>query len=389
MPWKETNVLDQRNEFIFKVFQKRASFRSLCVEYGISAKTGYKWLNRFLEDGAEGLEDRSRRPHGHSNQLDETTICRLIRFKRAHPSWGPKKIVDLYARQYGNAPSRVSVNRVLDKAGLVKRQKRRRVNSSNQRIINRVESNAPNDVWTVDFKGWWYTQDYRRCEPLTVRDDFSRYVLAAVPLESSRAERVRKVFEKLFITYGMPHVIRSDNGVPFASARSVFGLTKLSAWMVALGIRLDRIRPGCPYENGGHERMHRDIRNEVQGVAQGDLKHHEALLEVWRQEFNNERPHEALNMKTPAEVYKKSSRKYNGTPDKIDYPGNFLERKVNATGKIRIHNQVIFITTSLSGWTVGLEPNSPDEMDVHFANLNIGNINLENCAFAPHPIAAQ
>ena len=389
MPWKEMNVLDQRNEFILKVFQKRASFRALCQDYSITPKTGYKWLKRFLEEGAEGLDDRSRRPHRHAKQLDETTICRLIRFKSAHLTWGPKKILNLYSRQYGSAPSLASVNRVLDKAGLVKKRKRRRVNPDTQRIINRTKALKPNDVWTVDFKGWWYAQDNRRCEPLTVRDDFSRYVLTAVPLENSRTENVRKVFERLFITYGMPLVMRSDNGAPFASPRSVFGLTKLSAWVVTLGIQLDRIKPGCPYENGGHERMHRDIRNEVQAIAQGDLKHHAASLEVWRREFNEKRPHEALNMKTPVEVYWKSDRKYKGAPDKIDYPTDFLERKVSTTGHIRINDRVIFISSSLSGWTVGLKPMSQDELDVHFADLNLGNINLENCAFEPHPIAAQ
>ena len=388
MPWKETNVMDQRTDFILRVFQKGDSFTSLCKDYGISAKTGYKWLNRFFDEGIDGLVDRSRRPHRHASQLCEDVICKLIKLKQAHTSWGPKKIVDLYKRQYGNAPSRSSARRIFSKAGLISKR-RHRIVKANQRIENRMVSRAPNDIWTIDFKGWWYTQDRRKCEPLTVRDDFSRYVLAAIPLQDSRTESVRAAFERLFKVYGLPNLIRSDNGVPFASTRAVFGLTRLSAWFIVLGIQLDRIKPGCPFQNGGHERMHRDIRFEVQGVVKGDLDQHAASLEIWRREFNEKRPHEALNMKTPAEVYKKSTRKYKGTPDKIQYPDNFIERKVHQTGNIRINDRDVFITSSLRGWTLGLRPRNADDLEVHFADLNLGSINLETSAFAPNPIAAQ
>ena len=388
MPWKEINVMDQRTEFILRVFKKNEPFRSVCQDFGISSKTGYKWLNRFINEGIDGLCDRSRRPHHHSRQLSEDIICRLIKFKTSHSTWGPKKIVDLYERQYGKAPSISSVHRVFRKAGLTVKRRRRLI-KTNQRLVNRVLSMSPNDVWTVDFKGWWFTQDHQRCEPLTVRDDFSRYVLTAVPLQNSRTESVRSEFEKLFKIYGMPKVIRSDNGVPFASVRAVFGLSRLSVWFIALGIQLDRIKPGCPYENGGHERMHRDIRFEVQGVTKGDLNHQAASLEVWRRDFNEKRPHEALNMKTPAEVYKKSTLKYKGTPDKIEYPDNFIERKVNRTGQITINHTRFYISSALSGWTVGLDPKNSDEFDVHFTNLSLGSINLETCSFAPNPIATQ
>lgn len=388
MPWKETNVLDQRTEFVLKVFRSTDPFRSICHEFGISAKTGYKWLNRFIEEGVDGLIDRSKRPHSHSKQLSEDTICRLIKFKMAHTKWGSKKIVELYERQYGKAPSRSSVHRVLEKAGLI-RKRRRRLVKPNQRLINRLESRFPNDVWTVDFKGWWITREGQRCEPLTVRDDFSRYILTAVPMQNSRTESVKSEFERLFKIYGIPKVIRSDNGSPFASAQSLFGLSQLSVWFLVLGIQLDRIRPGCPYENGGHERMHRDIRFEVQGVAKGDLSSHASSLEEWRKEFNQVRPHEALNMKTPAEVYKKSTTKYTGTPDKIDYPDRFIERKVNTIGCIIFQQQKFFLTTTLKGWTVGLEPKNADELDLYFSYLNLGSINLETSAFTPNPISGK
>jgi transposase InsO family protein len=260
---------------------------------------------------------------------------------------------------------------------------------ANHRLVSRIEPTSPNDIWTVDFKGWWLTQDRHRCEPLTVRDDFSRYILTAVPLKNSRTESVKAEFERLFNVYGLPKIIRSDNGTPFASTRAVFGLSRLSVWFAALGIQLDRIKPGCPYENGGHERMHRDIRLEVQAVVKGDLDHHAASLEIWRKNFNEKRPHEALNMKTPSEIYRKSTLKYKGTPDKIDYPHNFIERKVNTTGKIVFNYQTIFITAALRGWTVGMKPINENEFNVCFANLNLGIINIETYAFEPNPIAVQ
>lgn len=388
MPWKEIDVMDQRTEFVLQVFKSSDSFRSLCDDFGISTKTGYKWFNRFIEDGVHGLGDRSRRPHHHPHQLPEDVICNLVKLKLAHVSWGPKKIVQLYERQYGSSPSLSSVHRVLNKVGLVVKRRRRMVNPSH-RLVNTIESRSPNDVWTVDFKGWWFAQDGRKCEPLTVRDDFSRYVFTAVPLPKSCTENVRLEFERLFNTYGLPKVIRSDNGAPFACSRALFGLTRLSVWLSVLGIQLDRIRPACPYENGGHERMHKDIRFEVQAVAKGNLNHHAASLEIWRKDFNEKRPHEALNMKTPAEVYQKSTIKYNGTPDKIDYPENFIERKVNNAGYIVFNQQKFFLTTTLKGWTVGLKPKNTDQLDVHFANLNLGSINMETAAFAPYPIATQ
>ncbi len=255
--------------------------------------------------------------------------------------------------------------------------------------LNRIESKAPNDVWTVDFKGWWLSQDGKRCEPLTVRDDFSCYILAAVPLTRSSIERVREIFERLFKVYGLPGVIRSDNGTPFASPNSLFGLTKLSVWFIALGIQLDRIKPGCPSQNGRHERMHRDISYEVEGVVKGNLDHHAESLEVWRREFNDVRPHEALGMQTPTEVYIRSTIKYVGTPDKLDYPISFIERKVSRGGLIKLDKQSIFITDSLRGWTLGLKNSSKHEMDVHFANLNLGSIDLHTYKFTPHVIAAQ
>jgi transposase InsO family protein len=262
MPWKEIDKMDQRIEFAMKSI-RTGNFRELCREYGISAKTGYKWRERFLRHGWEGMAEESRRPHQHADQLSEGIICEMIRLKQAHPHWGPRKIRALYERHHsGEVPSESSFKRVLERAGLTKP---RRVRSSGQagRLAQGRKAEQPNDIWSVDFKGWWKDADGLRVEPLTVRDEYSRMLLEMKVLSDSRTGSVRECFERLFERQGLPGAIRSDNGSPFAS-RGLLGLSRLSAWWLALGIDLERNRPGCPQDNGAHERMHRDVRQELQ-----------------------------------------------------------------------------------------------------------------------------
>jgi hypothetical protein len=227
----------------------------------------------------------------------------------------------------------------------------------------------------VDFKGWWRTGDQERCEPLTVRDEHSRYMLAAQPMARSDTESVKAIFEKLFERYGLPKSIRSDNGSPFASSTAILGLSRLSAWWLSLGISLERGRPGKPQDNGGHERMHRDIAAEVQACAQGTLGEQAAALELWRETFNSVRPHESLGMKTPAEVYKPSERRYEGTPNDIVYPG-MIARKVDGRGYISYERHKIPISTAITGWSVGLKPVNSDHLEVYFAAQYLGQIEL-------------
>jgi hypothetical protein len=241
-------------------------------------------------------------------------------------------------------------------------------------------AHAPNDVWTVDFKGWWLTHG-QRCEPLTVRDDFSRYILGVRAMATNTTVLVRAEFEQLFAHYGLPRVIRSDNGIPFACLHSLFGLTRLSAWWLALGIDLDRNRPGHPEDNGAHERMHREIAQEVEGLVSGGLSEQQAALDMWRQSFNHERPHEALAMKTPDQVYQKSARPYRGTPEQILYQPGFLTRRVCPRGRIKIKDTCPFISESLCGWHLGLNPINADEMELWFAELFLGKIDLTTGGF--------
>jgi transposase InsO family protein len=384
MPWKEMDPMSMKLEFVLKAVSGREAMSDLCAQYGISRKTGYKWRERFMARGMAGLSERSRRPGSSPRGLDEDSVCRIIELKLAHPHWGARKLMEIWRRSYAEGlPSESSFKRVLSKAGLVHKRRRRHRSLEAGRLQLRREASAPNQVWTVDFKGWWSARD-GRCEPLTVRDAFSRYVLLAAPLASTRGEAVRQAFEALFERYGLPESIRSDNGSPFASASAPLGLTRLSAWWVALGINLDRIDPGRPDQNGAHERVHRDIALEVQSLAGASLHKTTQVLESWRRSYNEERPHEALGMKCPAELYESSARKWQGTPEDLDYPAGYIPRRVNTRhGNVKIRNRSVFITTAVGGWSVGLKPLSPSELSVHFGPLELGRMNLRTESFAP------
>src|SRR3981081_510523 len=361
MPWKKSEPMEQRMEFALKAL-KSENFRALCQDYGISTKTGYKWRERFLREGLAGLAEESRRPRSSPQQLSQAELCEGVRLKLAHPHWGPRKIRELYLRQHGVVASESTFKRVLEAAGLTHRRKKRRASEAG-RLSSGKRTQGINEIWTVDFKGWWHGTE-GRCEPLTVRDEFSGYLLELRRVPNARSQTVQKSFEQLFERHGLPEAIRSDNGAPFASRTAVHGLSRLSAWWVALGIDLERGRPGHPQDNGAHERLHRDISLELEGLGQSD----QHSLDLWRTEFNDQRPHEALGMRTPSEVYQASLRKYQGGVEELDYP-QMATRRVNQSGRIKWHRHELFLSTSLAGWSVGLKPSSQEEIEVWFARL--------------------
>jgi len=369
--------MEQRMEFALKALQSE-NFRALCREYGISAKTGYKWRERFLQHGQAGLAEQSRRPHRHPDELGEAVICEMVRLKQAHPHWGPRKIQALYQRQHGGAgPSQSSFKRVLARAGLtVPRRVRRQVDTG--RLHHGLKATQPNDIWTVDFKGWWKDPAGLRVEPLTVRDEHSRMLLEMRALEDARTETVRACFERLFERHGLPGAIRSDNGAPFASSNGLLGLSRLSAWWLALGIHLERSRPGCPQDNGAHERLHRDVRRELEA---GRIGREQTAFDQWREEYNTERPHEALGMKVPAEMYRPSERAYTGTPEDIDYGGMATRKVKRRTGQIKYRQEGIQISTAVGGWSVGLRELADGPVEVWFSNLLLGHIDWATVRF--------
>jgi len=357
-----------------------SNFARLCEEYGISRKTGYKWRERFVAHGLSGMEEESRRPQGHSEALEEEIVCRIVRLKQAHLHWGPRKIRELYERKHkGGTPSESSFKRVLERAGLTQPRKRRRAQAGGRLATGR-KAGEPNEVWTVDFKGWWMGQQGDRVDPLTVRDEYSRMILDMRLVDNGRTETIRACFETLFERHGLPSAIRSDNGSPFASSQGLLGLSRLSVWWLALGIDLERSRPGCPQDNGAHERMHLDIRRELQG---GRIGRDQAAFDLWRHEYNCERPHEAIGMAFPSEIYRPSQRVYQGTPGELDYGGMETRRVAKQRGSIKYQGEQIPISAALEGWNVGLAPKATGEVEVWFANLLLGHIDSETSGFTP------
>jgi transposase InsO family protein len=300
-----------------------------------------------------------------------------VKLKERHRAWGPKKIREVYLRQHGQAPSESSFKRVLERCGMTEKRRVRRV-AETGRIADGRKATAPNEVWTVDFKGWWYDRD-GRCDPLTVRDEYSRYILELRAMPDARGATVQACFERLFSRYGLPGAIRSDNGTPFATAQGLLGLSRLSVWWLANGIDLERSRPGCPQDNGGHERMHRDIAGELEGV---EHQERQAAFETWRREFNEERPHEALGMKMPAEYYQPSARKWTGTPEQIEYSG-MATRRVTRSGILTYEHQRIYISQALAGWDLGLKSRADARLDVYFSRLLLGMLEPQTAAFIP------
>lgn len=391
MPWQETDVVDQRTEFVLRALARGESFSDVCREYGISRRTGYKWKERFLEQGFSGLRDESRRPKSSPAQLSEAMVCQIVKLRVAHPNWGAPKLRAILQRTLPAAevPSESSIKRVLDRSCLVQPRRRRSRSEQGSRLQTPVRAQRPNHVWTIDFKGWWYTRNRSRFEPLTIRDAYSRYVLCAQALENARTETLQAAMVRVFEKHGLPQVIRSDNGAPFAASRSPLGLSRLSAWWLTLGIDLDRIAPGRPDQNGGHERMHRDIAVEVENRPATDPATQQAALDVWRQTFNTERPHEALGMRVPQEVYQSSPRKYDATPVELAYPTGYLVRKVMRLGSVSLAKRSVNISAALGGWQVGLQPMTVERYAVWFCRLRLGELDLATAKFHAVQVEAQ
>ena len=390
MSWKECSPMDERLRFVSLALLHDVSHSELCRTFGISRKTGYKWLQRYQAGGRPGLADASRRPLHVPSHLSVELVLEIVRQRLLHPRWGAAKLRALLARSVPAAqlPSTRSVGRALERAQLTLPPKRR--HRQGERLQNRLVAAAPNDVWTVDFKGWWRTQDGRRCEPLTIRDEFSRFLLSVQALPGTDTGSVRGVFEEVFRRYGLPKVIQSDNGTPFASSNSVCGLTQLSAWWLALGIHLNRSRPAHPQDNGGHERMHRDLRQEVQIRPLADLPSQQARLEDWREEFNHVRPHEALGQQSPASVYRRSSRPYPEAAIEVEYPAEYEVRMVRRDGTVKYRGRLAFISQALAHWPIGVQMISDHRARVWFTDVCLGESDPDLLApLRPPAYAAQ
>lgn len=377
--------MELKEQFISDMLNEEIPFSHLCKKYGISEKTGYKWKNRFYEQGKAGLYEQSREPLSHPTQISGDTAAELIGIKLAHKSWGPKKIREVYVRAFPEkiVPSLSSVKRILDKSGLVeKRRIRKQASSDCPRLQQQIQAKDPNDVWCIDFKGYWKS-DGEICEPFTVRDKATRKILCAYLMTSKSCEAVKAVMQGLFRKYGLPKAIHSDNGTPFAAPNGLLNLTSLSAWWITLGIMPDRSLKGCPGQNGSLERMHADIAREIEGKVPGGIKANQAALDEWVKEYNSLRPNEAIGMKVPDDLYHPSERKYIGDYDEIDYPIGFLVRKVTRSGEIILNSVRVSISYALRGLQVGLKPNHGNTFDVFLADFLLGTLDMNSTCFFP------
>jgi transposase InsO family protein len=303
--------MDERIRFVIRL-KDGESMAALCREFQISRKTGYKIFERYEECGLEGLTDRARRPHRYANQLPEQIEAAIVAAKHEKPNWGARKIRERLLRRLPSevkVPARSTIHAILDRHGLVTRARRSRTHTEGTPLSEGLQ---PNALWCTDYKGEFMLGDRRYCYPLTVTDHASRYLLLCEALESNAEKTAFTAFERLFKERGLPQAIRSDNGVPFASPNGLFNLSRLSVWWLRLGISIERIRPGHPQQNGRHERTHLTLKKEATRPAGANLLQQQAKFDAFIEEFNNERPHEALDMKCPAEVYTSSCRPYHG-----------------------------------------------------------------------------
>jgi transposase InsO family protein len=342
----------------------------LCREFGISRPTGYKIFNRYKDHGLEGLEDHSRRPHRHANQPPFQIERTILRIKKEHTSLGAPKIREKLLREYPmiKPPAKSTVHAVLDRHGLVKRRKRRRYKAEGTPLS---DAQSPNGLWCTDYKGEFKLGNKKYCYPLTITDYRSRYLLACEGLESTRSTFAFAVFERVFKEYGLPNAIRSDNGIPFASPHALFGLSRLSVWWLRLGINIERIKPGNPQQNGRHERMHRTLKKDATRPASFNFLQQQSRFDDFVEVYNNERPHQALNMKYPGEVYTPSTREYQ-PPEEPDYPYHDRTIRVTQCGRICFGNRKINLSVVFAGQTVGIREVADNIWLVSFLDYDLG-----------------
>jgi putative transposase len=371
MPWRHTSPMDQKTQFIADYLRRTLSMTELCTLYGVSRKTGYKWIDRYLTSGPPGLEERSRKPFSSPNQTPQQVVEALIELRQHHPSWGAKKLLSILQKRHPRwpLPARSTVCDIFSRHGLVPKTRHRRHIGHPGKPTSLIL--APNDVWSADFKGHFKTGDGLYCYPLTVADGYSRFLLGCHALSSTRVAEAKPVFTRLFKAFGLPKRIRTDNGVPFATT-TLGRLSQLSAWWVRLGILPECIEPGKPHQNGRHERMHRTLKAETTHPPAHTRRAQQLKFECFREEFNFQRPHEALDMRTPAACYAPSSRKMPHKLPPLEYPDRFEVRYVSANGGIRWNRQWVNVSHVCVGEYVGLEEIDDGVWNVYFGPLKLG-----------------
>jgi putative transposase len=380
MPWKECHAVDERLRFVARLLDGE-KMAPLCAAFGISRKTGYKIYERYKDCGVEGLTDRSRRPYRHAQQLPMAVEKLIVALKREYPSWGAPKIRERLRRRWPGirCPAISTVHAVLDRHGLVTRRGPRRRRATGTPLSYPDQLNA---LWCADYKGEFMLADRRYCYPLTITDFATRYLLRCEALSTTQERYAFTVFEQVFKEFGLPTAIRTDNGVPFASPNALYGLSRLSVWWLRLGIRIERIKPGHPEQNGRHERMHLTLKTEATKPASPNFLQQQARFDAFVERYNHERPHQALGMRMPGELYAPSTRPYRGLPD-LAYPLHDWSATVTHCGRLCFDRRQVNLSQVFAGQQVGVRQITDRIWLVSFMDYDLGYFDDETCRLEP------
>ena len=361
--------MDERLQFVRDAQRDRFTMSELCARYGVSRRIGYKWVARYEAEGRAGLSDRSHVPHHCPHKLQPAMEALLIAERVAHPHWGARKLLAVLARRHPRIqhwPAASTVADLLARRGLVQRRHPRR-KPVHPGVIRPVTEMA-NDLWTADFKGQFRTGDGRYCFPLTLADQHTRYLLACRGLLSTQTVTAKPIFERAFREFGLPLAIRTDNGVPFAT-QAIHGLSYLNVWWMRLGILHQRSRPGCPQDNGAHERMHRTLKRQAIKPVRGSCTAQQRNFDAFRHEYNEERPHERLAQQTPASQYQASRRPYPERLPALEYPGHFVVKKITTGGTFRFQGRLLYLANAMVDQPIGLEETDDGIWAIYFSTI--------------------
>ncbi len=383
MPWDINNAMTQRIKFVIDWLQGNESKAEICRRYGVSRRIGYKWVQRYLDEGPSGLGDRSSAPKLHPNQTPQDAVDRVLEMRREYPLWGAPKLRRKLLERHPDkdCPGESVIGEILRDAGLTRQQKKRRRTPPYSQPL--AHARAPNDVVSLDFKGWFRTADGVRIDPLTVIDNASRYLLCCQAVDACDGPNVRAVMDRVFRDYGLPKRIRSDNGAPFAS-RAIAGLSALSVWWIKLGIEVERIAPASPSQNGRQERFHRTLKQHTANPPCANRRAQQRAFQRFRSEYNDERPHQSLDYHTPASVYEASKRRYPRPLLELEY-AHWPARKVGLSGQLYWRGQALFVSEVLGGERVGLKAIDDGVYRLWFGSLELGMFDERRGKIAPCP----
>jgi len=387
MPFTGQSVMDSRLGFVAACLKKEVPIGDLCSQYGISRKTGYKWLSRYLELGAMGLAEQSRAPKTIPWRISAETEAAILGLRERFPTWGPRKLLARLVLDVPDEdwPAASTIGDLLRRKDLSRARRIRRPGGAGHGQPPIPQ--AANEIWSADFKGWFLTGDRVRCEPLTITDNFSRYLIRCEAVPRTDIESVIPLFEQSFRELGLPTSLRTDNGHPFGMSRGLGGLTRFSVWLIKLGIMPEYITPGRPDQNGRHERMHRTLAEDTAAPPANTLREQQARFDTWRHLYNTYRPHEALGQVCPASLHTASARPFPNQIAAWDYPADHHVLPVTAKGLVRWRNTTLTITEALANETVALVQRDDGDWTIRFRWIDLATLSDQSAQIVGSKLA--